>query len=93
MSTPRLAWVLCELSVLALALCAQIAGGPHSPRGEPPLKPVGAPSAQVVPHEGGVELRTLVLHPDVEESFPARPCEAQGLSDEQADCSLPPLTT
>lgn len=93
MSTPRLAWVLCELSVLALAWCAQIAAGVHPPRVEPALQPVGAPPAQVVPQEGGAELRTLVLHPDVEESFPARPCEAQGLPDEQADCSLPPLTT
>ena len=53
-----------------------------------PQSPAPSPSG-----EGPLELRTLVLHPDVEESFPARACEAQGLPDDENDCDLPPLIT
>lgn len=99
MSNPRLVWATCELSVLALALGAAAMGFPRPAQVAPPLRHVQVPLVPapdplpMQPTEGPLELRTLVLHPDVEESFPARGCEAQGLPDDENDCDVPPLMT
>lgn len=98
MSTQRLVWATCELSVVALALGVLVLGAPRPrPPAAPALRPVQTPapqwSGQSPSVEGPLELRTLVLHPDVEESFPARGCEAQGLPDDENDCDVPPLMT
>lgn len=96
-TTSRLAGTACEVTVVALAL-GVLALGAMRPQPAPQvLRPVHLPAPQspaLSPSgEGPLELRTLVLHPDVEESFPARACEAQGLPDDENDCNLPPLMT
>lgn len=99
MSNPRLVWATCELSVLALALGAAVMSFSRPAPATPPLQQVRVPMMRapgpmhLQPTEGPLELRTLVLHPDVEESFPARGCEAQGLPDDENDCDVPPLMT
>lgn len=99
MSNPRLVWATCELSVLALVLGAAVMGVPRPAPVTPPLRHVQVPllpapdALPMQPSEGPLELRTLVLHPDVEESFPARGCEAQGLPEDENDCDVPPLMT
>ena len=96
-TTSRLVGTACEVAVVALAL-GVLALGASRPQPVPQvLRPVHLPAPQSpAPSpsgEGPLELRTLVLHPDVEESFPARTCEAQGLPDDENDCDLPPLMT
>lgn len=93
LSFARSAWRGLELSALTLALCIGLAAA-RGPGLDAPVRRVSAPApAETLPAPGPLELRTLVLHPDVEESFPARSCNSDGLPAGNADCDAPPLMT
>lgn len=91
MTRTRLLLAGVEVAVLALALCTL--GWRGSSAGTAPVHRLSVPAPETVEEPGPLELRDLVLHPDIEESFPARSCEQDGLAADDPACDVPPLLT
>lgn len=91
MTHARLLFAGVEVAVLALALCTLGGRGPAA--GTAPVHRLAVPPPERVEEPGPLELRDLVLHPDIEESFPARSCEQDGLAADDPACDVPPLLT
>ncbi|MCA6215536.1 hypothetical protein KGA65_03160 [Ideonella sp. B7] len=91
MTPARLLFAGVEVAVLALALCTLGWRAPAA--GTAPVHRLSAPLPETVEEPGPLELRDLVLHPDIEESFPVHSCEQDGLAADDPACDVPPLLT